>query len=242
MTILKRHGPRRFIYGISMAFFLFTLSVYTGAACAGEISFNSALSGVKFRTQVESAAELQLKDVVRQKLDISCGSAALATILRFYYGDIVSEDEIINEMVNGRTREEIVQGKGFSLLELKKAAEKLGYKAHGLKGNIEALKYIRVPVIVLLDSDKFPHFVVARGVVDGRVALADPAVGNITIGIEDFLSRWNGVFLAIEGNGKGTQNDFAVEQYMPPIAPGSGTVNRFLESSLKNYPFDPMEF
>lgn len=239
----RREGVTRLVKGMLAGLALIALlTAATGAAGATEYTFSSGLPGVKFRADVESAADLQFKHIVRQKTDISCGSAALATILQYYYGDPVSEDEILKEMLNGRSPEQVRQGNGFSLLEVKSAAEKLGYVARGLKGSAEALRYLRVPAIVLVNSNRFPHFVAVRGIVDDIVVLADPALGNVVMTLNEFQSRWNGVLLAIEGNGKKPLAGTSPKQYLPPTAPSVGSLTRFLTIGLRDYAFDGKEF
>ena len=52
-------------------------------------------AGVVLRQPVRSVKELREENVVIQRLDYSCGSAALATIFSYYFGDPVSEPEVI---------------------------------------------------------------------------------------------------------------------------------------------------
>lgn len=62
----------------------------------------SVLPGVRCEVDILSVPEIQFDEVVKQKLDTSCGSAALATILRYYYQEPVSEEEIILGITGGK--------------------------------------------------------------------------------------------------------------------------------------------
>ena len=45
---------------------------------------------------VPSWKELQRRNIVMQTRDYSCGAAALATVLRYYWGDPVGEDDVLD--------------------------------------------------------------------------------------------------------------------------------------------------
>ena len=53
----------------------------------------------KFQQYVWSYKELKRQNVVLQKHDFSCGAASLATVLQYFWGDYVTEAEILREMV-----------------------------------------------------------------------------------------------------------------------------------------------
>lgn len=102
--------------------------------------------GVK---QVVSFLELRETNVTLQEYDISCGAAALATILRYQHGDMVSEREVARAML-GHTDSELVRARlGFSLLDLKNYAEDRGYVAEGYGGLSLAVLISFGPAIVL---------------------------------------------------------------------------------------------
>src|SRR3990172_5397327 len=88
---------------------------------------------------VQSFKDLRDKNIVKQKLDYSCGAASLATLLAFYFGQQTSEQEIMDTILKDRSEEEktIIRENGFSLLDLKMAAEALGYKAAGFQLKLE---------------------------------------------------------------------------------------------------------
>lgn len=139
---------------------------------------------------VVSIAELRHATVVMQRWDLSCGAAALATLLTHDLGDPVGERAAAEAML-GRTDplRVRVQG-GFSLLDLQEYAEVRGYEASGYgQVSLEALVEM-APAIVPIDSHGYDHFVVFRGVRRGEVVLADPAFGRRTMPVERFSRVW----------------------------------------------------
>jgi len=65
------------------------------ACCILLVLFHTSLSAGDFRTW----KELRDTGIEKQNLDVSCGAAAAATILRAYYGVAVSEQEILAEVI-----------------------------------------------------------------------------------------------------------------------------------------------
>jgi predicted double-glycine peptidase len=143
---------------------------------------------------VTSLLELRQNNVVVQEWDLSCGAAALTTLLNEQHDDPVSEREVALGLM---TRAEYVQNPqlvqmrhGFSLLDLKRFVESRGYKGIGLgKLDLDALVK-RAPVIVPIHTKGYNHFVIFRGMAGNRVLLADPAWGNRTMLASRFLDAW----------------------------------------------------
>jgi len=143
---------------------------------------------------VRSLFELRREHVVLQQFDLSCGAAALATILNYQHGDPVSELEIATHMMG---RAEYLQRptlvrirQGFSLLDLKRFVDNRGYNGVGL-GQLDFEHLLaRAPVIVPITTHGYQHFVVFRGNLGNRVLLADPAFGNRTMLRSDFEDAW----------------------------------------------------
>ena len=148
--------------------------------------------------RVKSFAELRFKNMIRQAYDVSCGAAALATIMKFYYGaENVTEQEVIKGMLEIGDKEKI-RKYGFSLLELKRYAESRGYLSTGFRmKDVNALSKLKVPAIGLIDVRGYKHFVVIRGVSRGQVYVADPAFGNRAKPLSSFDKEWNGVLLLL---------------------------------------------
>jgi predicted double-glycine peptidase len=146
------------------------------------------------RGPVRSMLEMRQEGVVVQQWDLSCGAAALATLLTYQHGDAVSEREITRALIR---REEYLENpelvrirQGFSLLDLKRVAEARGYTGIGYGGlSLENLVAF-APVMVPISTAGYNHFVIFRGSLGDRVLLADPAFGNRTMTIARFEAAW----------------------------------------------------
>jgi predicted double-glycine peptidase len=148
---------------------------------------------------VQSFKDRRLRQVVRQTEDFSCGAATLATILHYYYGLPVTERDAIVGMFKAGDKERI-QHMGFSMLDMKKFSLTYNYQAQGYKiPDVNELKTLAVPVIALIDTNRYKHFVVIRKVTDKYVYLADPSWGNRRMSLENFQKIWNQIILAITG-------------------------------------------
>ena len=164
------------------------------ACCLALATTPSAPAAADGRGPVRSLLEMRQDRVVVQQWDLSCGAAALATLLNHQLGDPVSERDIAKGLVQ---RQEylaeplLVRARhGFSLLDLKRYVEQRGYQGIGygkltLKDLIE-----RAPVMVPVRFHGYNHFVVFRGSLGNRVALADPAFGNRTMVAQKFEDAW----------------------------------------------------
>ncbi len=156
-------------------------------------------TGIRIETPLKSMKDLRDKDLVKQRLDYSCGAAALATILRYGFGDEVTEREILIDLFNLLSEEEegLRRKEGFSLLDLQHVAQARGYKAQGFRLEPQYLARLGGPVIVFIEPRGYKHFAVLRGVKGDRIYLADPSRGNIRMPAYRFLDSWLGE------NGKG---------------------------------------
>jgi predicted double-glycine peptidase len=146
------------------------------------------------RPPVRTLYEMRTDNVILQEWDLSCGAAALATILNFQHGDAVNERQVALGLMG---RPEYVADpdlvrirQGFSLLDLKRYVDARGYRGVGY-GRMEFDDLLeRAPLLVPLNLGGFNHFVVFRGMLRDRVLLADPAYGNRTIPREKFEWAW----------------------------------------------------
>ncbi len=151
------------------------------------------------RQPVKSMKELKFANIIRQKTDFSCGAAALATILTYFYQDQkVTEESIVRWLIENGDREMIRQ-RGFSLLDLKHYAERAGYRAAGYRVPVDKLERLRIPTIALLNVRGYSHFVVLNAVRNGRAFVADPAMGHRVVPLAEFAAGWNGLVFAVFG-------------------------------------------
>jgi len=143
---------------------------------------------------VSSLLETRQQNVVLQQWELSCAAAALATVLRYQYGIPVTERSVALGLIN---REEYLRNpdlvrlrQGFSLLDMKRFVDRLGYKGIGF-GQLTLPDLVeRAPIIVPVNLRGYPHFVVFRGSTSKSVLLADPAFGNTTLSVEKFKGGW----------------------------------------------------
>jgi predicted double-glycine peptidase len=153
---------------------------------------------------ITSWQELKEKNVAMQDLDYSCGAASLSTLMLYYFEDDLTEEDILDEILEDLTDEEldILEDEGLSFLHLAEVAERFGYTPTGLawissKEKRNVLPKLP-PMIVHLERDEYQHFAILRGVVEDRVYLADPSRGNIRVPMYSFLTEWSGKVLYLE--------------------------------------------
>jgi predicted double-glycine peptidase len=190
----------------ALLFLAFSL-LLTPAAWAGSVVIPGADSGT-LNVKVMSLKERQFRLTVRQKLDFSCGSAALSTLLTYHYGDPVDEPTIFKAMWDNGDHQKI-RREGFSLLDLKHFLEARGYSADGYAAPLERLESVGIPAIVLIRENGYNHFVVVKGIRDGKVAVGDPSLGARVYPLQQFEKMMaNKIVFVINGlNQKAVFND-----------------------------------
>jgi len=138
----------------------------------------------------------------------TCGAAAVSTLLTYYYGDEVSEQEIL-EVAFMATQE---SGKdpleGLTALSLKRAMQQRDYQVKAYRVNLEQLvDYFQrggLPVVAHVTKPQL-HFLVISGLVKNpqrpnaqpQVLLADPSWGRRIIPLEELVTYkgFSGVIL-----------------------------------------------
>jgi len=181
----------------------------------------AGVGGASFRVNVASLKELRYQTTARQQYDFSCGSAALATLLTYHYDYPVSEQLAFEEMFRSGDRGRIARD-GFSLLDIKRFLAARGFAADGFELPLEKLTEAGFPAIVLLVENGYRHFVVVKGLLDGRVLIGDPAGGTRAMGRGRFDAAWqNHLLFVIHGApGKPHFNAAADWRLAPQARPG----------------------
>jgi len=172
-------------------------------------------NGVLVRAPVQSITEMRFNDVVQQSLDLSCGAAAMATVLTYFYDMDVSEGEIIDAVFEASTPETraSIANAGFSLLELKNHYERMGFVAGGFRvPGVADLASLSVPAISLVNVRGYNHFVVIKRLEGDHVLVADPAFGNLRIHKDTFASQWSHVILVAVREGGEIRQAFFEDQ------------------------------
>jgi len=171
------------------------------------------------RMTVRSLQEIRQDRVARQKWDLSCGAAALSTLLTFDLGDPVAEEEIVMSILRRTDPVRIRARQGFSLLDLKRFVVARHHSAEGY-GRLDLPHLERLaPAIVPTELGGYNHFVVFRGVKDGHVLIADPAFGNRTMTVDRFEAVWPRriAFVVRAAEAGGSAVPLAVARPAPPV-------------------------
>ena len=171
-------------------------------------------NGMYITKKVVSLREARYDNVIPQKYDLSCGAAALATILNYFFEDRVDEVDIIKHILEHGNTEEI-QKKGFSLLDLKTYAVERGYLADGYRVDFKKLKQLKIPVIILFSSGSYSHFVVLKGIAHDNAYIADPAYGNRSMPLQTFEENWNGVIFVVASKDMQQRTPLEMETTLP---------------------------
>ena len=139
---------------------------------------------------VRSLIELRNMGVVRQHWDLTCGAAAIATLLTYQLRRPASERDVTLAMLRQTNPRLVRMRLGFSLLDLKRYASAQGLEATGYGGlSLDDVAGM-APAIVPLHTHGFSHFVVLRGRSGDHILLADPAFGNRTLSTDAFEAVW----------------------------------------------------
>ncbi len=130
--------------------------------------------------QLKSWKTIRDEGIVKQDLDYSCGAAGIATILNQFYGQSISEQEILKVLDNGNMR--------ASFADMQRALPNFGFKAQGFASTYEQLRGLKAPVLVYLKHRTTEHFSVLKGIGENAVQLADPSLGHVTLSKSQFLN------------------------------------------------------
>lgn len=121
-------------------------------------------------------------NIVKQDLDFSCGAASVATLLNNFYGQTLTEEEVLKKLDKEQMR--------ASFEDMRRIMPDLGFEAKGYALSFEQLAQLQIPVIVYLKYRKDDHFSVLRGIDGNTVLLADPSLGHVSMSRAQFLDAW----------------------------------------------------
>lgn len=176
--------------------------------------------------QVRPAVESQFRGIVRQAYDYSCGSAALTTLLNGRVGTELTEQQTMEGLLRFGEYDRIIERRSFSLLDMKRFVAALGMESGGYRGEFSDLVKQNQPAIVPITYAGFKHFVVFKAYKDGRVYVADPALGNISFDEERFKEVWENNTLFLVTVPDEMQKDFLALQDEDLRHVEDATVNR----------------
>jgi predicted double-glycine peptidase len=173
----------------------------TGLACLAlfPAPARSQAAGVEGSKNIRTMQEIRTEGVTKQRWDMSCGAAALSTLLTYDFKDNTPETAIVVWLLHRLDANHVRARGGFSLLDLKHFAEARGYSAEGFSDmSLQDLAAEKTSVIVPIKAKGLDHFIVVKGFVDGHVVIADPAFGNLTMRVDRFQKLWkNGIVFVV---------------------------------------------
>lgn len=127
---------------------------------------------------------------IKQRDITDCGAACLASVSAFYK----------LKMPVARIRQlASTDQKGTNVLGLIEAANKLGFEAKGVKGNLDSLSKIPLPAIAhVVVKNQLQHYVVIYKVTDKYIEIMDPGDGKMhRKTIAEFIGEWTGVLVLL---------------------------------------------
>lgn len=200
----------------------FLLAVHLGAISFAAQADNLTLSGYgggEYLLKVTSLKEARFKATTRQQYDFSCGSAAIATLLTHHYNYPVTEQTVFQEMFT-RGDQEKIRREGFSFLDMKNYLNANQFQADGFELPLSKLLESRLPAIVLIADKGYRHFVVIKGMRDGRILIGDPSTGTRAVSREYFDAMWlNKVLFVIHNRQSSAVFNNQADWQVAPKAP-----------------------
>lgn len=136
---------------------------------------------------------------IKQHDNRDCGAACVATIFR-YYGINVPLVKVREKMK--------VDKNGSSLYAISLCAEEFNFITEVLEGTFSELEEeidkgtIKLPIIVHCIERDLGHFVIIKKLMKNKIKVFDPAKGDITITIKEFISKWTGYLVTIKKGNK----------------------------------------
>lgn len=187
-------------------------AILTGACAAhvdgGPRFVTSAGLGGDYAVPVSSMDQRRFAGVIRQRYDFSCGSAALATLLRYSYNYDVAEENAFRGMWAKGDREQI-RRVGFSLLDMKRWLASRGLAADGYQVSLDQIADTGIPGIALITVKNYRHFVVVKGIRGDEVLIGDPSLGLTVMPRAEFQQAWNGVYFVLSAEQDRAREQFA---------------------------------
>jgi len=124
----------------------------------------------------------KLKGTVLQEYELSCGAAALATMMHLY-GEKISEKDVLDKASTTDM---------LSFAQMANISKEFGFNASGYKIDTEIFESLQVPVIARIDNrENYAHFVVVMNHSGDFVSILDPSFGHYVQSKKEFLKWWN---------------------------------------------------
>lgn len=180
---------------------------------------------------VKNWKELKQKQLIRQQWDISCGAAALSTLMTWYHDLPLDEKTVANALLQTTKIGRVRARGGFSLLDLKRFVEAIGYSGDGYGDmSIKNLLDRNKPAILPIHLYGLDHFVVYKGQVGNRFYIGDPAFGNISLTKKQLHDVWKSRIAFYVSSSK--EKDF--KQHPFHAVPGDSNIADLTEINWSN--------
>jgi len=202
---ITRHTTQVIPIGLIRLSFIITFIISVG--CSKQPVISNAGHAIDTSTRKISSWEaLRKQNIIMQQHDYSCGAASLATLMKYYFDDDITEKALLEYIKKFFSKEEYarIEDDGISFLELEKISRSKGYQSASVRLKLSALQQLSGPVIVYIETKNYKHFAVLRGIKEDRVFLADPSRGNIRLPIKEFMRVWKGETFVLGKNNFGT--------------------------------------
>jgi ATP-binding cassette subfamily B protein len=143
---------------------------------------------------------------VKQRDISDCGAACLASVARFYNLDVA----VTKIRQHAGTNQ-----KGTNLAGMLEAAKYLGFDAKGVRGTLESLFQVQLPVIAhVIVNGQLQHYVVIYKISKQKISIMDPADGkSIVKKLSEFKEEWTGVLLLLVPNDDFIQGNQKISFY-----------------------------
>lgn len=174
--------------------------------------------------RVVDGESLRWQGVHRQETSATCGPASVVTLLTYYMGISVEEEEVARRARawRGGGHAPLSGDDGVTMRGLQAALTSWGVRAYGLAMTRESLEAyldeVGVPLIVRVARPE-PHFTLVAGTADGHVLLADSALGWRALPYPDFLAMWDGIALAVDPDHSPLWQEMASSSNAEPLGP-----------------------
>ncbi len=192
-----------------------------------------SLPGGGFRVDMGTILDRRFYSVIRQRYDYSCGSAALATLMRYHYGIDVGEEATFAGMWE-QGDQDTIRVAGFSLLDMKRYLAAHALETEGFRVTLDQIASTGVPGIALTVTKGYRHFVVIKGVSEQSVLVGDPSRGLIRYTRAEFGKIWDGLYFVITSARSVGQASFnrAAQWAVVGNVPLNGSLSRPQDSDL----------
>jgi predicted double-glycine peptidase len=143
---------------------------------------------------IDPPTDILSHQIIPFKDDLSCGSASLATILKYSFDLDLSEQSVIKGLMTYGDKETIEKKDAFSFYDMKYFLAAIGYTGNGyiIEGQISPDQFreddfdnIRNRAIIPIVINGYSHLAVYRTFDNQYVYLGSPLYGNICLTFDD---------------------------------------------------------